>query len=42
LPGLLGVMGQHPPDHLLLAGRQVDLSRGQLGMTKDKLDIGYL
>jgi len=42
LPGLLGVMGQHPPDHLLFAGRQVDLSRGQLGMTKDKLDIGYL
>jgi hypothetical protein len=42
LPGLLKVMGQYSPDHLLLARRQVDLRGGQLGMTKDKLDISYL
>ena len=29
-PGLLGVVGQHPADHVLLAGGQVDLRRGQL------------
>ena len=40
LPGLPGMMGQHPPDHLLLAGSQVNLRSGQLGMAKDKLDIG--
>jgi len=34
------VVGQHPADHILLAGRQVDLSRGQLGMAKDELDVG--
>ena len=30
LAGLLGVMGEHPPDHVLLAGRQIQLRRGQL------------
>jgi hypothetical protein len=34
------MMGQDPADHLLLAGRQVDLSRGQQSMSEDELDIG--
>jgi hypothetical protein len=36
------MVGQQPPDHFLLAGRQVNLRGGQLGMTQDKLDVGYL
>ena len=40
LPGLLGVMGKEAADHFLVSGSQVDLRRGELGMTQDKLDIG--
>ena len=40
LPGLLGVMGQHPADHVLLAGSEVELSGRDLGMSENRLHIG--
>ena len=40
LPGLLSVVGQHPADHFLLARRQVDLGRRELGMAENELHVG--
>jgi hypothetical protein len=39
LPGLLVVVGQHPADHVLLAGRQIQLGGRQLGMAEYELDV---
>ena len=40
LADLLGMMGQDPADHVFLAGRQVDLRRGEPGMTEHELHVG--
>jgi len=40
LPGLLLMVGQDPADHVLLAGRQIDLGRGQQRMPQHELHIG--
>jgi hypothetical protein len=40
LTDLLGVMGQHPPHHFLLAWGQVELRGGRLGMTEHELHVG--
>ena len=42
LPGLLGVVGQNPADHVFLAGRQVDLSRRELGVPEYELHVVIL
>jgi hypothetical protein len=42
LPGLLGVMGQDPADHFLLARSEVNLGRRELGMPENELHVGYL
>jgi hypothetical protein len=39
LPGLLGVMGQHSTDHVLLAGGEVELSGRELGMSEHRLHV---
>ena len=40
--GLLGMMSQHPADHVFLPWRQVNLRGRQLGVTQDKLHIGEI
>jgi hypothetical protein len=40
LPCLLSIVGQQPPDHHLLARREVKLCPGQLSVSEDELDVG--